>query len=394
MTKLKKQVISVLATGMLLLPTPVIAATTLTISGNGAGSDNDVTYTTTNSTVVVQENNAEVNNEVSANSNTGGNNADSNVGGEVVIDTGDASTDVAVVNDLNSNEANVDCCDQGDTTVDISMNGEGSDNDVNLNNSSVTDVFQDNDAEVDNKVDADSTTGNNNADSNVGGDVSIDTGKADTTVEVYNTANTNSALIGGAGEGEGSGLVDVRIVGNGPNSDNDVELALTDVITVVQENDADVDNEAEADADTGNNNADSNVGGSVILDTGDATVKAVADTAVNFNYADADCGCVTDLLGKIDGNGPESNSDIVATLADDLAVFQGGEESGAVVDNGLDGDADTGENGVDNNVAEGDGDPAVYTGDAESMVDVITTGNVNVFGDFELFPGLAFTFGL
>jgi len=188
MTNLKKQIFSAMTAGALLLnvATPALAGTTLEISGNGSDSDNTVDVSTSNNTAVVQNNEAHVNNNIKVESNTGENTADDNTGGDVEIETGDADTEVNVSNSLNSNQASVDCCNEGDTEVKISGNGSDSDNDVKLNQTNGKDsgVFQTNKANVNNKVDVDSDTGDNDADDNTGGNVTIKTGDASTTVNV------------------------------------------------------------------------------------------------------------------------------------------------------------------------------------------------------------------
>lgn len=122
MTNYKKQVFSVLATGVMLLnvATPALASTTIEISGNGAGSDNWATVGQSNTTTVNQSNTANVNNTVNADAKTGGNDANFNTGGQVGISTGDATVKSNIQNSLNSNAASVDCCAAGATNVKIS----------------------------------------------------------------------------------------------------------------------------------------------------------------------------------------------------------------------------------------------------------------------------------
>ena len=67
-------------------------------------------------------------------------------------------------------------------------------------------------------------------------------------------------------------------------------------------------NDVDADAKTGENEAEFNTGGDVMIDTGDAKVIAEVDNSVNFNYADVDCGCTWDVTAKIAGNGAEADT--------------------------------------------------------------------------------------
>src|SRR3989344_8871866 len=156
MNKLYKQFVSVLATGSLLLNvvTP-ISATTLEISGNGSGSDNDIKLDVDQTTVVEQNNYADVYNKIEAEAETGDNDANDNTGGDVSIETGDADTEVKVENTLNSNTASVDCCPTTDVDVLVSGNGSDSDNtvklDVNDGEKDGTFIYQTNYADVTNK---------------------------------------------------------------------------------------------------------------------------------------------------------------------------------------------------------------------------------------------------
>src|SRR3989344_8163607 len=213
---LKKQIISIIASGAVLLQAtiPAFADTTLVISGNGADSKNEVKIESNQSTLVTQNNDAKINNQVNASSDTGDNEAEENTGGDVSISTGDATTDVNVQNTVNSNAASVDCCGNNDVDVLISGNGADSDNKIELKDEkdSGVQVFQDNNADVKNHVDADSNSGDNEAEENTGGDVSIETGDASTTVGVSTTANANWAQVGGNGSNP---TLSLRIVDNG-----------------------------------------------------------------------------------------------------------------------------------------------------------------------------------
>src|SRR3989344_9491584 len=159
MTTFKKRFIAALSAGsmFLSLATPVLAENTIIISGNGANTTNEAEVELDNDTNVVQNNNAQVYNNVSSNSSTGGNSASMNTGGEVLVSTGDATTDVSIENILNSNRALVDCCNQNDLDIEISANGHETDNKVKMEadetDGSDINVYQDNYANVRNNVD-------------------------------------------------------------------------------------------------------------------------------------------------------------------------------------------------------------------------------------------------
>lgn len=391
MNKFQKSLASAIATGALLVNSmlPVFAETTIQISGNGTGSTNSSGVSFTQSTTVVQSNVADVYNKVDADADTGDNDANDNTGGDVSIETGDADVDVKVENNLNQNSAQVDCCVGGDTEILISGNGSDTKNTANVGLGNSTTVFQDNYADVTNKVWADADTGDNDAKDNTGGDVSIETGDASTSVVLGTTANANSAKIGGSGQAAGS--LSVRILGNGTESTNTIDLSLLGALALVQGNVADVYNKVDADADTGDNDANDNTGGEVSIETGDADSDVSIDNMVNFNWADADCGCLLeDLLVKIADNGSDTSNTIKAELGSELTVFQGncaegpqgqgGNEGECELENKVDADSDTGYNDAEDNTGEAGSDPSVVTGDASTNVEIENSGNSNVYG--------------
>ena len=273
MNKFQRSLATALAAGALLVNTvlPVFAETTIVVSGNGEDSDNTVEASFSQSTVVVQSNDAEVENKVSATATTGGNSAEGNTGGDVSIDTGDADVTVNASNVLNQNAAEVDCCPGGDVEVEISGNGSDTNNTVELGMESGVEIYQENEADVDNEVEAFAGTGKNEAKDNTGGSVSIETGNASVTIGLSTAANWNSAKVGG-GSGSGLGSLSALILGNGEDSDNTIELGLGSGVLIAQANEAEVDNEVWAFAGTGANSAEDNTGGETSIDTGNATV--------------------------------------------------------------------------------------------------------------------------
>lgn len=406
MTNYKKQIFSVVTTGVMLvnLATPAFAETTLTVSGNGASSDNNVNVNTTRTTSVVQSNTATVTNNVSSNANTGNNDANRNTGGNVTVDTGSATSVVDVANKLNMNRADVAGCGScagGDTTVKVMGNGADSRNSADVTTSGSTTIYQNNDADVTNRVDANAKTGGNDANSNTGGNVRVTTGNARADVTVSTEANANVATVGSRGAGAASGgSLDVLISGNGADSDSSVAVTVDPSVVLVQDNSAYVRNHVNADAKTGYNDANRNTGGNVTVDTGSARTDAMVDNAVNFNAAAVDCGCLLDdATAKIAGNGFDSSNDITANLGGDLSVFQGGREGAgnrADLSNWVDGNAKTGANDSNSNTGSAlANDPLVFTGNASSDTSTSNTGNVNVYGphaDFTLPTGLNLDF--
>ena len=392
----KSRFTTAIATGAVLLNAlaPVALAGNdngLSVVGNGAYSTNNITVNNASATVVNQTNTANITNNVNSTASTGGNNAGFNTGGDVRIVTGDAKTKVDVSNAANLNVANVENCGGCGSSYDVKIKGNGaySENDVELNKANTVFVNQDNDADIENNIEAESNTGKNAADFNTGGDVVIVTGDAKTSVDVANKANANFARIGGGnGDHDGSS---VRIVENGAFSVNDVELNEASAIVLAQNNDADIENNVDADAKTGKNDANFSTGGEVAISTGDAKTKVEVDNLVNFNSASIDCDCVLGELDvKVKGNGAFSENDVEANAANELFNDQNND---ADIENDVEGDAKTGYNAAEFSTGAYDGDPLIWTGDAENGTQVSSYGNVNVFnngssvhlpGDWEL----------
>jgi len=364
------------------------------ITGNGADSKNTADVTTNTSTTVTQDNVANITNNVNVSADTGNNDANRNTGGDVSVETGDASADVNVSNTANMNVANVDNCCLNDLSVEISGNGADSKNDADVIVKNNTWIDQDNQAKIKNNVYVDADSGYNDANRNTGGNVDISTGDANAAVTVSNMANKNIASIGNGSNG--GGTLAVVISGNGANSKNNADVRLTSNKTIWQNNVANITNKVKVDADTGRNDANRNTGGDVSIDTGDAIANVDVSNLANFNSADiSGCGCILDGLIKIAGNGADSKNDakvklVSSTFVDQNNVYtcgrsRGGWEKGrrgkSSSCNDVYVDVDSGNNDANRNTGEGDGDPSITTGNAEADVVVETTANSNEVGN-------------
>jgi len=376
MTNFKTKLTTAIATGSVLLQAmaPVtFAQQSFVISGNGDSADSEISIERESEVTVNQENDADIDNDIEVNASTGDNTASRNTGGDSSIDTGDATTEVTVTNQTNVNHAQVsDCagCAGQDVSVEISKNGVDTDNEVDLEFENEVDIEQDNDADIDNDVDVDVETGDNEASRNTNGSASITTGDADTTVSLRTLANSNSAVVGG---GDEEGELDLLIANNGDSSDNEIDFEFDNEVVVEQDNDADVENDVDVDAETGDNDASRNTGDDVSIDTGDANADVTVDNMVNFNFADASCGCVFDIDAEISKNGVQSDNEIEGEFDDELEVEQ---DNDADLDNDVDVDGDTGDNDAERNT----GDPEITTGDADATVEVSNESNANVYG--------------
>lgn len=383
---IRNKIATAVATSALLLNalTPAFAATTIEVSGNGSFATNGVSVSNNQNTTVTQANTATVTNAVTSTAKTGGNSANDNTNGDVVVKTGNAVNTTAVSTQANSNQATVNNCNcAGGTDVLVSGNGSYSHNSVGIGQNSTTTLFQNNNANVVNAVNATSNTGGNNASRNTGGDVTVMTGGAASVVGVSNKLNQNMAQVGGnAGSSAGAGLT-VREVGNGSFSTNTVGLTVNPVTTITQANLASVINAVGADAITGNNTANDNTNGDVFVGTGNAVNRVGVDTMANFNAASTDCGCLLNTLVKIADNGSFSNNGIAAVLGGTTGIFQGqGAGNAAFVLNPVNANANTGGNDANRNTGATNAisDPSVMTGSVDSLTTVSTKLNENIVG--------------
>ena len=117
--------------------------------------------------------------------------------------------------------------------LEISGNGAGSNNTINVTDVCNVSVSQTSKTKAYVSVNATSSTGNNSADNNTGGDVTIDTGNANTSV--------NTTVLGGSNEATAPSCcvceaapASALISGNGNNSDNVVNDTSVQNTTVDQ----------------------------------------------------------------------------------------------------------------------------------------------------------------
>lgn len=193
--KIKTQITAAFASGALLLSlaTPALAAN-VTISGNGAGSNNNFNHWINTTKVMAQQNTAIINNMVNNLANTGNNSAWFNTGGASGISTGVSNSNTVINNQANLNQIQslgaVPVVPT--TTVTVTGNGAGSNNNVNAGSNSLTVISQTNGASFTNVVTNSSNTGNNSTSFNTGGSTGITTGGVNSNVSVSNQANANS----------------------------------------------------------------------------------------------------------------------------------------------------------------------------------------------------------
>jgi hypothetical protein len=375
MKHMKKSILSVVATGALLLnlATPALAASTITISGNGSDSSNAVNTTTSNTTTVTQHNTATVANTVTASGNTGNNNANENTGGSTAVMTGGATTKVSIDNTLNKNVASVPTASADPVNLNVMNNGSDSLNNIINSQTGNTVVEQDNVANVANTVNANAKTGSNNTNKNTGGDVSVMTGNADTLVGISTSANSNTAAVGNGSSDNAAigGNVAANVNGNGADSANGVAMELNNGATIYQTNAAEVANNVTSKADSGKNKANENTNGDVQVLTGDASNITGVNNDLNFNAASLNNLMAMNLTANVTNNGADSYNTMDFGFSSDKNVTQMNDAS---VANTLDSKSNTGKNDANENTG---GDVGIGTGNAQTLAGINNLLNFN-----------------
>lgn len=168
---------------------PVLAQE-FSVSGNGNGSSNNISYQAETNNQIEQTSNAEIENNVEAEAVAGENEANGNTG-EVEINTGDVTGEIVILNSGNSSTAQIGCCEEDPSSAAIEGNGEDSNNSINISDNSKVNVNIVNELKLKNNVAINADTGNNEADDNEG-DVTIQTGGINMLAQILNQ-NLNQA---------------------------------------------------------------------------------------------------------------------------------------------------------------------------------------------------------
>jgi hypothetical protein len=257
------------------------------------------------------------------------------------------------------------------TTLIISGNGSDSDNEIEFETNTSTTVVQQNYTSVNNKINVDANTGNNEASGNTNGDVSIETGDVDVETSITNVLNTNVAEVQNCGSC--SGDVGVLIQGNGSGSSNEVDLELNKYTQVFQNNIAHVYNKVDVNANTGDNEAEDNTGGDVDIETGDVDVEIHVSNSANANFAMVGGGNGNggDITMYILDNGSDSDNEIDLEIDHAVVLSQG---NWTTIRNKIDVEANTGDNEAEDNTG---GDVDIDTGDIDVSVMVSNLAGFN-----------------
>jgi len=329
---------------------PAFAAFTIQVSGNGYDSNNGVNLNTTTKTTVKQSNSVQVKNNINQDANTGDNTVAKNTGADIDVETGGVKQSADVTTVAGGNSASVEACGcELDLEVVIEKNGADSENKVNLGVESKTELFQDNNINVENKVKQDADTGKNDIEKNTGGDISLQTGEVEQETTIHTQAGVNAAKID---SGKGGVNLDLAIVANGAYSDNEIDLDLDVETTARQDNDVRVKNNVDQDADTGSNDVEENTGGDIDVVTGDVEQMIDVWNGAGFNALEVDGCCELDGEVVVDKNGADSDNAVELALDFIKEFFQDNGAGKIGLDSDLDQDADTGKNDVEKNTGD------------------------------------------
>ena len=185
---------SIVSASLLLSSFGFVYAGDLVIDGNGTGSTNKIKVEDVCNSTVAQFNDAAVEVLVDAKSSTGKNQANSNTGSDVEVETGEAKTEagVEVVTGGNVAEAN-NCCDCGLGELDATIKDNGSDsyNKVKVEELKNTTAAQHNNALVGVLANLKAKNGKNKANDNTGGNVTVKTGKASSLFSLFASFGSN-----------------------------------------------------------------------------------------------------------------------------------------------------------------------------------------------------------
>lgn len=169
------------------------------------------------------------------------------------------------------------------STVEISGNGANSNNTAKVKNVNKTTVTQSNAAVIGISVNSKASTGGNKANGNTGdGGVSIDTGKAVSSVGIQISGSSNELTAPACGCDSGNDKLTVS--GNGKDSTNKAKVKNKNKQEETQVNSVVVGGEVDSKAKTGKNKANNNTGsGDVDVKTDDATSEVMVEVEAPSN---------------------------------------------------------------------------------------------------------------
>jgi len=340
MTKQKNRfsLLVILLTFYSLVFSPKLSATEIIVGGNGSESSNEVSIQQDSQTQVSKTNEAEVQNSIQVDASTGGNTASGNTGSDVNIETGDVNLQVEVSNNVNSSVVNsTACCTSNGTNALVEGNGSDSNNKISLNNSDNTYVRVNQTASITNSISGQINTGNNIANDNTEGSVSIVTGS----INAKSVINNGPINLSDVSFGGGIGGVSAKISGNGSESDNQITVKFDNDSDVFVNHSSNLENFLVWDLNTGNNVASGNTDGIVSIKTGDINLETFINNFINLSKVNIEGCCDEDIFdpGEDDDDTEDEEDDEsddeeegvggISDSSDDDGFLPAGAEAGA-----------------------------------------------------------------
>jgi len=365
---------------ILVLPAPETAS-----SGDELlSSENGIEISTSTNDVLANDNNFDGKNVFGADGSSG-ENASGETDGEVIIDTGDIKVTVEVNNNINNNDLDILCvdCEEDDAS------------------SSVFDISNQNDSNLDNELGISATSGDNYIDESDG--ALIKTGDIGIVSMIINFVNTN--FIGSGKEflinvyNKMAGSIDLSgYSDSSTNSEQEGEIEKNFdpcdgpdcQLNIDNDSTSTINNLINIDVTTGSNVVATTTDGGII-ETGDIDIVNDIINIANLNVSGNDYFfAVVNIFGEMDGDVilPAAKQSVedggVATSvpekifdAELSSEFVISNQNDAGLSNNLNINANTGDNETG-----GDSDSLIVTGDIESQIKTLNLINYNISGDF------------
>ena len=277
-----------------------VKATELVITDNGSGSQSELNLTTQTQTDVIQSNDSQVSNNIDTSASTGNNEASLNTNSDVNITTGDATSVTSIENSTNTSIVEAGCCESG-TIANVSGNGAESENSININSTNQTNIIGEQTARITNNIIGYASTGSNKANYNTSGSVTIVTGDIKAKVNLLNDPLNISNIEVRTGN---PNLI-AKIAGNGFYSTNYISVSQDNLSNVFTNFSADIGNYFVWDLLTGENEANGNTDGNVIIKTGNVELEIFIKNFVNLGKVKVECCPIEEEIP--DGNRPEEH---------------------------------------------------------------------------------------
>lgn len=402
------------------------AAAAASNTNTGADSTNTSTSDTTNNTEADINNDADIVNVASGEADTGSNDSDRNTGdGSVTSGTASLSADLSTdANKVSVNGLEGDACLQigclgGGGSAENSTTGSDSTNDASSSTENNTDIYVDNDLDVQNIALLTADSGDNSASRNTG-DGTVVSGDADLTLTALNVGNnvnvgvqTFNIMDDQTGDlvlnfddleylQTASGSAGASNDTTGAGSTNNATTTNSNNNLIVINNDGTIANDYVLTADTGNNDANRNTGDGSVT-TGDANVAVNVINFLNNTFLGGAGELllgVVNIFGSLDGNivinpPPGGSAPVLSPEALAAANLKTGADSANLADssnsndlsintnntadvlNGITLNANTGGNDASKNTGGG----SVETGDVNANLKATTIANTTTVGN-------------